>query len=193
MPSILNQGYELVPVEAVQEHPENANHGDEDTIGESIEENGFFGALVVQRATGNILVGNHRYRQMLAQGADEVPVLWVDVEDARARKILLVDNASARKGQDDERALLALLDSLARGAEDPGAALRGTGYTGADYMELIERLNAGPVVPDFPGQDEPAARPDHRVEIECTASALAQFQATLDRWADVPGVTVSIT
>ena len=41
------QEYELVSVEAIQPHPDNARRGDIKTIRESIRNNGFVGACVV--------------------------------------------------------------------------------------------------------------------------------------------------
>lgn len=193
MPGILNQSYEMVPTGALREHPENANRGDVDVIAESIEENGFFGAIVAQRSSGHILVGNHRFRQLVAAGHADVPTIFVDVDDERARRIMLVDNASARKGYFDDRALLALLDNLARGSEDFDGALVGTGYNGEDYMALIERVNASPVIPTPSEQSEPELQHDHMVEIYCSADALAQFRATLERWDAMAGVTVNIS
>ncbi len=42
-------------------HPKNPRKGNVDLIIESIEENGFYGALIVQKSTGYILTGNHRF------------------------------------------------------------------------------------------------------------------------------------
>lgn len=193
MPGIINQSYELVPASALLEHPENANRGDTDVIAESIEENGFFGALVVQRSTGHVLVGNHRFRQLVASGEAQVPVIYVDVDDDRARKIMLVDNASARKGYFDDRALLSLLDGLAQGAATFEEGLVGTGYAPADYQALIDRVNASPVIPEPTTQTEPELQHDHLVEIYCSADDLAQFRTTLERWGQQPGVVVNIS
>ena len=50
------QDYETVPVGRIQPHPDNARRGNLPLIRESIRTNGFVGACVVQRSTGNILV-----------------------------------------------------------------------------------------------------------------------------------------
>jgi len=61
MPKTINEGYEEVALSRLKVHPQNANQGDFGAIQESVQENGFFGALTVQRSTGRILAGNHRY------------------------------------------------------------------------------------------------------------------------------------
>ena len=193
MPNVIPQTYQLVPTDSIFEHPDNPNRGDEDLMDESLEANDFFGACLVQASSRLILAGNHRHRRAVVKGMEFVPVIFADVDDDHARRIMLVDNESTRRGKNNERALLAVLDSLARGAADVGDALRGTGYDAAQYMELIERLNAGPLVPDVEPQGEPGTSADHRIEIECSADAFATIGPVLDRWAELQGVTVSIT
>jgi ParB/Sulfiredoxin domain len=108
----------------VHEHPGNANVGDIDVLGESMDEHGFYGTILVHRPTGNILYGNHRYRVARAKGATTLPGMWIDCDDEAAAKILAVDNESTRRGHSDEAALLALLEPL--------SDLRGSGFTAAD-------------------------------------------------------------
>lgn len=121
------------PVDQLRLHPDNAREGDVGAIWESIQENGFFGALLVQRSTGYILKGNHTYKASLAAGASHVPVLWLDVDDAAATRILLVDNAASdRAGYDN-----AGLQELLRQVLDDAGTLAGTGYTTDDLDALI--------------------------------------------------------
>ena len=89
------QDYETVPVGRIQPHPDNARRGNLPLIRESIRTNGFVGACVVQRSTGNILVGNHRYLAAIEEGFAEIPVVWVDKSDGEARRLLLADTAPA--------------------------------------------------------------------------------------------------
>lgn len=120
----IDQEYELVPVggdhDILKEHPRNPNKGDEDGISESIDVNGWYGAVTAQRSTGYVLAGNHRFRQALKKGADVVPTIWRDVDDETAIRILLADNRIARKGVLDEELVTELLESL--------ETLDGTGY-----------------------------------------------------------------
>lgn len=125
---IVSQEYELVPVDRLAPHPDNPRRGNLEVLAESVGENGFYGAIVAQRSTGHVLAGNHRLKAAQGAGISEVPVVWVDVDDERARKILLVDNRSNDLASYDEESLLALL----RDTTD----LTGTGYTAEDLLGL---------------------------------------------------------
>jgi len=119
-------------------HSENPNRGDADAIAESIEANGFFGAILVHEATGRILAGEHRWRAARAAGLTELPALLLDCDDATARRVLLADNQFARLGTWDEDALTALLGDLAVTAD----GLAGTGFTDDDLARLLGGDNA---------------------------------------------------
>jgi len=140
LPPELTQDYELVPVDRISTHPDNARKGSLDVIRESIRTNGFYGACVVQRSTGHILVGNHRYLAAVAEGLAEVPVVWVDKSDLDARRLLLVDNRSTDVSAYDEDLLSILLTAV---SEDD-AGLAGTGYDDADLQALIAALDTDP-------------------------------------------------
>lgn len=133
---ILNQEMVLENVHAIRHHPENQRQGDVGAVWESIHENGFYGALIVQQSTGHILVGNHRYRAALEEGATHVPVIYLDVDDDRARRILLVDNRTNDLASYDEEGLAEMLKSII----DETGHLQGTGYSGDDLDELLVDL-----------------------------------------------------
>ncbi len=120
----IDQEYEIVPIDGdvdiLKEHPQNHNRGNVGMIEESVEINGWYGAVIAQKSTGYILAGNHRYRVWRDRGEKEIPVIWKDVDDETALKILLVDNASTRAGEIDEEQLDAILQGL--------TSLDGTGY-----------------------------------------------------------------
>lgn len=65
---LLPQRYEMRAVDSLQPHPQNANEGDVGAIVESIDENGFFGAVLVQASTGRILAGKHRWASAIERG-----------------------------------------------------------------------------------------------------------------------------
>jgi hypothetical protein len=117
---IVDQEYALIPVDALEPHPNNPRRGDLEVISESVEHNGFFGAVLVQKSSGRILVGEHRWRAAKAQGASHVPVLFADVDDDRALTIMLADNRASDKAGYDDRALAQLLEDVANPV--------GTGY-----------------------------------------------------------------
>lgn len=100
-----------VPAQDIKTHPKNPREGDVDAIAEMIRENGWHGVLVVQRSTGYIVVGNHRYKAGLKVGVDTFPVHYVDIDDMQALRILLADNrASDMATYDDERLLQAITE-----------------------------------------------------------------------------------
>jgi hypothetical protein len=134
------QDYEMVAVDRISTHPDNARKGSLDTIRESIRTNGFYGACVVQRSTGHILVGNHRYLAAIEEGLEEVPVVWVDKSDAEARRLLLVDNRTTDLSAYDDDLLAILLAAV----EEDDAGLAGTGYVADDVAVLLAVLDAGP-------------------------------------------------
>jgi ParB-like chromosome segregation protein Spo0J len=91
MAELIPQSYEVIPIDSVTLWPRNPNEGDVGAIGESIAENDFYGACVVQKSTGHILVGNHRWMAAKQSGLVEIPVFYVDVDDERAMRIALAD------------------------------------------------------------------------------------------------------
>lgn len=134
---VINQEHALVPTAQLLPHPRNVNRGNVEAIQASIEENGFYGAVIAQRRTGFILVGHHRYQAAVQSGAEQVPVIWIDVDDRRALNILLADNRTAELAMRDEEALTRLLQELA--SDDAG--LTGTGYETADLDLLLARTS----------------------------------------------------
>jgi hypothetical protein len=126
-----------VSVYAIEQHPENANSGDVDVIAESIDVNGFYQPIIVQASTKFILAGNHRYLAAVRRGMTEVPVIWLDVTEKQAKRIMLADNRTAALGIMDEAGLADLLESVK--ATDEG--LMGTGYTYEDYAHLVALIN----------------------------------------------------
>ena len=140
-PVPIEQDYEMVPVDRIATHPDNARRGNIALIRESIRTNGFYGACVVQRSTGHILVGNHRYLAAVEEGLVEVPVVWVDKSDDEARRLLLVDNRTTDLAVYDDEALVALLVAH---ADDGG--LTGTGWDDAELAALLAAIEQPRVV-----------------------------------------------
>jgi len=124
------QEFESVAVDALKPHPSNPRKGDVGAIVTSIEANGFYGAVVAQRSTGYILAGNHRWMAAKESGLGSVPVLWLDVDDDRAKRILLADNRTNDLASYNDAALAEILAGLS-----PDFA--GTGYAEADLAKLI--------------------------------------------------------
>lgn len=137
--NLLPSEYELVDVSSLTLHPANARKGNIERLEESIKVNGFYGALVVQKSTNHIVVGNHRYQAAVNLGITELPVLFVDVDDNEARRLLLVDNRSNDLASYDDEMLIELLKL----AQDE-TGLEGTGYTDVDLSDLERLIANGP-------------------------------------------------
>lgn len=141
--TIITQQTVHVPIEKVRQHPTNPRKGNVPAIRESIAENGFFGSVVVQRSTGYILAGNHRYEAALLEDAAVIPVAYADVDDEQALRILLADNRTNDVASYNDEGLAELLEHLA--STDEGLA--GTGYDEASMQELLYEL--GRDAPNF--------------------------------------------
>lgn len=159
---IINTGdkVEMVAVGDLSCHPDNPRRGNLDEIRSSIRVNGFYGALVVQRSTGHILAGNHRYMAAQAEGLDKVPVIFVDASDDDAKAILVGDNRLSDLAENDPELLAALLQAI----QTREHGLTGTGYSDDDLAALLaagmdngEALEGEDDVPDIP--EDPVSRP----------------------------------
>jgi ParB-like chromosome segregation protein Spo0J len=136
----------MMPIDDVHQHPLNYNTGDVDKIAESIEVNGVYRPIYVQRSTHAIIAGNHTWEALKLMGAEEVPVILLDVDDTAAKKIMLADNRIASLAMPDNGLLLTLLEDLA--ADD---SIVGTGYEPHD-VEVLENLAKIPLEHDEFGQ-----------------------------------------
>ena len=123
----------LMPIDDVTPHPRNYNNGDVEAIAESIEINGMYRPLYVQKSTGYIIAGNHTWTACKMLGATEVPVMMLDVDEPTSLRIMLADNRIASMAMPDNALLLELLDELSTDS------LMGTGYKPHDH-EVIKKL-----------------------------------------------------
>lgn len=146
MSLLVNQEYAMVPIDSITPRPDNVNQGDLGAILQSVDANGFYGAICVQRSTGTIIAGKHRWLALKEKGATEAPVIWMDVDDSTARRIMLADNRTARLGADDPSALAELLQSI---RNDEGT-LRGTGFDDEALQEILSDLGQQFVPPETP-------------------------------------------
>lgn len=131
--ALLDQQYEMVATSALRLHPDNPNEGDVGAITESIATNGFYGALIVQRSTGYVIAGNHRLIAAVDQGIDTVPVIWLDVDDEQAARLLVADNRLTRIGMFVDEPLKRILTNLAM----TEVGLAGTGFDGDDLDDMM--------------------------------------------------------
>jgi ParB-like chromosome segregation protein Spo0J len=150
-----------VPIDELTPHPQNPRQGDIGAIVESIRVNGFFNVIGVQRSTGYIVFGNHRWlaakevRKLILTDPDwegwpqlwgtdlaTIPVVYLDVDDEAALRMLLADNRLSDLATYDDHSLATLLTDLHQQTAD---ALAGTGYSPDDLDELLRRTQTVPL------------------------------------------------
>ena len=121
-----------VPIDDLIRHPDNPRQGDIGAISASIEVNGWYGTVVAQSSTRHVLAGNNRMEAARRLGMTDLPVHWLDVDDATARRIMLADNRTSDLATYDDAVLVQLLEAAA--ADDD---LFGTGFDGDDLDDLL--------------------------------------------------------
>lgn len=130
--TIVNTASKAVPIESLEPHPDNPRIGNVSKIVESIQANGFYGSVIVQKDTNLILAGTHRWKAAKEAGMTKIPATFVEVDDEQAKRILLADNRTADLAGYDE----AVLADLLREIGEP----MGTGYTSGDVEDLLASL-----------------------------------------------------
>lgn len=130
----------VVPIGDVTPYPGNARRGDQPKIRKSLEKHGQYKVLPVQRSTGYVLMGNNTYAVMREMGYSHVAVQYLDVDEGKAREMLLVDNATSDGAIYDDTALAALLADV----QDWEA----TGYDPDDLDDLLSALQQNAADPD---------------------------------------------
>lgn len=129
------ESVEMVEVGSLKSHPENPRIGDIASILASIKKSGFYGTLLVQRGTGYICAGNHRFKAGVKAGIQKFPVQWIDCTAEESLKILLADNKASDVSFFNEGAVASILASL-----DDAA---GTGYSPSDVNALLGSMSDG--------------------------------------------------
>lgn len=124
---------EIVDISTLKSYHQNPRRGDVEAIAKSLEVNGQYKPIVVNRADNSILAGNHTWRAARSLGWTEIAVSWVDVNDAQAQKIVLADNRTSDASSYDDFKLLELLNTL--------PSLDGTGFNQVDVDQLQALLD----------------------------------------------------
>jgi ParB-like chromosome segregation protein Spo0J len=136
---MLRQRYEPEQLLSVlKPFPGNPKDHDQGAIAESIDELGFFGAILAQEETEFVLAGHGRLADLLRRGATFGPVLWVRCSAEVARSIVLADNRISERGGWNDQALGSYFAHHFKGMHPD--ALRGTGFDVEDVQELASRL-----------------------------------------------------
>jgi ParB-like chromosome segregation protein Spo0J len=126
-------GSEIVELQSVKQHPENARLSDTLTLMNSLDTHGQYRPIVVQKSTNFILAGNHTWDAARRLGWKKIAVTYIDVDDETARRIMLVDNRTSDLAAYDDHQLVKLLHMV--------TDLEGTGFDGYD-LETLDALMA---------------------------------------------------
>lgn len=183
---------ETVPTKDLNVYYKNARRGDVDLIMESMQHNGVYKPLVVNRGTktgrpNEVLCGNHSL-MAIRRLADENPqdkrwqtvdVYVIDVDEDQAKRTVLVDNASNDKATYDVEELVNLLTELPN--------LDATGFTRDEVDDLLETLDAldDEDIPEPPKDPQPEG---HNLLVECDN---AEEQQRIKSRLLAEGITVS--
>lgn len=124
------------PIDSITTHPRNVRQGDVGAIADSLQTHGQYRPIVVHRATGQIIAGNHTYLAAKSLGWTQIAVTYYDGDADGALRVLLADNKANDLAIYDDRALANLLTELAHTER----ALAGSMFTGDDLDDLLFRL-----------------------------------------------------
>lgn len=123
-----------VKLTSLIDHPQNPRRGSDDAVAKSLDSNGWYGAIVAQQSTKYILAGHTRRRTLASKGELTAPVIWLDVDDETALRILLADNRSAELAEWDEAALTVMLQALGP------VEMESVGFSAEDLATLVRRI-----------------------------------------------------
>jgi ParB-like chromosome segregation protein Spo0J len=156
----------LVALDDLKPYPGNANIGDVEGLMESLEANDQYRPIVVNaggsKSRMTILAGNHTAEAALRLGWKRIRVWFVDVDDAAARRINLVDNRQPEKSHREAPALAALLE-----AAQADGGLAGTGYSDDEAETMLATLSAGGAGAAAPEGFPPVNPDDLEIEHTC--------------------------
>lgn len=129
MDEVLFSTTEMIPVGKLKPYTKNPRKGNVKAIAESLATNKQYRPIVVQKSTNQILAGNHTWQAAKYLGWTKIAVVFVDVDDEQAKKIVLADNRTNDLAEYDDRVLGELLSSL--------DTISGTGYNESDMEALV--------------------------------------------------------
>lgn len=123
----------IVPINKVKGRKQNPRRGNIDTIKESLEINGQYRPIVVNKKTSEVLAGNHTLKAAKALGWKNIAVTYVDVNEEDATKIVLIDNRANDKAEYNNEELATVLKSL-------NFEFEGTGYKEEDLNKILAEI-----------------------------------------------------
>ncbi len=128
-----------VPINDLTPYEQNPRQGDISLIAESLERNGQYRPIVVNKRGNVILAGNHTFWAAKELGWSSIAATFVDADEETARRIVLIDNRANDLASYDDEALAGMIQAIVD-AEGP-EGLIGTGFDTEDLDVLLGDLD----------------------------------------------------
>lgn len=150
-----------VDINELKARKDNPRKGNVEKIKQSLKENGQYRPIVVNARNNEILAGNHTWLAARELGWQTIAAWFIDVDEAKAKKIVLADNRTSDVAGYDEELLLEVLQDL-------DGDLKGTGFEIDDMEDLLSSVgNIDTEYEKFQGgyaetAEETAERYEHR-------------------------------
>lgn len=131
-----------VPLRGLNYYFKNPRRGNVEKVAESLKANGQFKPIVVNVGThtgreNEILAGNHTTKAARSLGWKTIDVMWVDVTEEHARRIVLADNGSTDDATYDNNILAELIDAQ----KNDVLSLVGTTYSDDSLSKLMVEID----------------------------------------------------
>lgn len=172
-------GTETVEIDTLRPYFMNARRGDRDRIQKSLKKTGQYKRLTVNQGTKTgrareILAGNNTWYSAIDLGWSKIDVEWVDVDDAEANRINIVDNRLNDLATNDTDIVVEQL-----GMFDDPEDIEASGWTQDEVDQLLT-----PPEPDDedPDADSQMGDLEFRIVVDCRSeSHQSELLATFER------------
>lgn len=160
--------YEIttVDISSLSEFPDNPRTSNMAGIVESVKKHGQYRPLTVNKNTNEILTGNHTWLAMKELGYKECAVMFVDVDEVTAKKIVLVDNRTNELATYDKEIMVEILSEFMELGK-----LLGTGYSVDEVDDIIAGLDEVSITEFEEFQGGYALSKEEIAEVEAKAQA----------------------
>lgn len=121
-----------IEIDKLKLYPNNPRVSNIEPLVESLRTNGQYKPIVVQKSSNFIIAGNHIWQAAKQLNWTMIDIVYADVDDEQAKKIVLADNRYSDLGSYDTQRLLDILSEI---------DIQGSGYTSEDVDDLLADLD----------------------------------------------------
>lgn len=139
-----------------------------ETIKNSLREFGQTKPIVVRRETMEILCGNGTYQAARAIGWKEIDCHVIDIDEEKAKALMIVDNRSSELSENDEKNLLDMLQGMDKDMLDL------TGYDDSELDKMIQ-FHEGTLFDDEKKEKKPKKEKQDKKEAPVSADDQISF------------------